>query len=461
MATNIKNIPDVKEALNEYYKLKLKYETTIAANKKKIINNPTLSKREKRSEFLKLKPKCINCLRPGGTLFKTNFYAEDGNDDSYREHSATCGIIADPCNLKIKIQIGKVEFLLELLNEMEKEIKTLKNKVIDDKNKLLFGYLSTEEALHSFDVSKEEISLYSSLYEKYLETYNNIVDNEEKKINLNDSILNLHIQINEVKKCITQMNNTDNVQYANDAANIYRTSIIPLVEIIRKLKYNESYVHYNEDANACNLIQKKYSIENLCLSLLQDKVVSFDTGYEIKQKKKPDAFVIEDNSSSMSTSSQEPILIRNPANYNYTNSNEIKIPMDEPIYGKGIDGIKWKIPEYSRLWNTLHVELKSVLRPDNEWLKAFMFNCVNKKANGQLCKFLAPNNLKMPPEKLPDGSYDLGVRIYTDVFNKLPKSLQGTYLTLYSTEDGVKKYDMLVEAITDLVAKAVKFNGCV
>ena len=138
MATNIKNIPDVKEALNEYYKLKLKYETTIAANKKKIINNPTLSKREKRSEFLKLKPKCINCLRPGGTLFKTNFYAEDGNDDSYREHSATCGIIADPCNLKIKIQIGKVEFLLELLNEMEKEIKTLKNKVIDDKNKLLF-----------------------------------------------------------------------------------------------------------------------------------------------------------------------------------------------------------------------------------------------------------------------------------------------------------------------------------
>ena len=69
--------------------------------------------------------------------------------------------------------------------------------------------------------------------------------------------------------------------------------------------------------------------------------------------------------------------------------------MDEPIYGKGIDGIKWKIPEYSRLWNTLHVELKSVLRPDNEWLKAFMFNCVNKKANGQLCKFLAPNNLAL------------------------------------------------------------------
>ena len=35
------NLPEFWEILNEYYKLKLKYETTIAANKKKIINNPT------------------------------------------------------------------------------------------------------------------------------------------------------------------------------------------------------------------------------------------------------------------------------------------------------------------------------------------------------------------------------------------------------------------------------------
>jgi ribosomal protein S14 len=68
------NIPDVKEALNEYFKLKLKYETQIKENKKKIINNQALSNREKRSEYLKLKPKCINCKRPSGTIFKTTFF---------------------------------------------------------------------------------------------------------------------------------------------------------------------------------------------------------------------------------------------------------------------------------------------------------------------------------------------------------------------------------------------------
>ena len=37
-------ITDVKEALNEYFKLKQKYENQIAANKKKIINNQTKSR---------------------------------------------------------------------------------------------------------------------------------------------------------------------------------------------------------------------------------------------------------------------------------------------------------------------------------------------------------------------------------------------------------------------------------
>jgi hypothetical protein len=417
------------------------------ANKKKIINNPTLSKREKRSEFLKLKPKCINCQRPGGTKFKTTYHAENENVDSYREHSATCGIIADPCNLKIKIQMGKVELLSELLNEMEKEIKTLKNQVIDDKNKLLFGYLTTEEALEHFNISKDEISLYSSLYERYLETYNNIVNNEEKKVELDDSFTNLYIQIDEVKDCIKKMNETDNYQYANDAVNIFITRLSPILDIIRKSKYNECYVVHNEDTNTCNLIQRKYSIENMSLSLFQNKVMSFDTGYEGQPKKKTKGLVIEESSS-------EP----EQANYTYTNSDQIEIPVDEPIYGKGPDGVQWKKSEYINLWNKLPKELKNVLIPNHEWMKEFMFNCVNKRANKQTCKFVAPKDLKLPPEKLANGQYDIGVKIYSDVFNKLPESLQTTYLTLYSTEDEVKNYDMLIDALNNLVAKEVKFD---
>ncbi len=43
-------ILSVKDALNEYFRLKEKFENEMNVNKRKIMNNPSLSKREKRSE---------------------------------------------------------------------------------------------------------------------------------------------------------------------------------------------------------------------------------------------------------------------------------------------------------------------------------------------------------------------------------------------------------------------------
>ena len=51
--------PEIKmteNSINEFYKLKSKYESDIIKNKKKIINNTSLSLNEKRREFNKLVP---------------------------------------------------------------------------------------------------------------------------------------------------------------------------------------------------------------------------------------------------------------------------------------------------------------------------------------------------------------------------------------------------------------------
>jgi uncharacterized protein Yka (UPF0111/DUF47 family) len=450
--TNTTSFPDVKDALNEYFKLKLKYETLIMNNKKQILNNQTLSNREKRSEFLKLKPKCINCKRPGGTRFQTTFFPETDTDESYREHRATCGVVADPCPLNIKIQIGKVEMLPDILNSMEKDIKDAKNEVIDNKNKLLFGYLTTEEVLEKFESLKDTINYYSSLYEAYLGRFNDLVDNDETNTEINESITNSYIQINQIKDCIKKMNETDNVQYARDAVNIYINTLVPLMKKTRALKYNETMVWHNNDTNTCNLIQNKYSIQNLSYTSFQNKVVAFDIGEGFIAKKKP-GLVIESSPES-SNESEEGKFVVKPL---HPKPNK-EIPQDEPIYGQGKDGIAWNIPEYNKLWEFLPTKLKNVLRLDNEWIKSFMFNCVNARAKSQDCTFTAPRDLKMPPEKLSDGKYDLGVQIYSDEFNKLPKGVQDNYLKLYSTKDGVTDYKLFINAMNDIVAKAVDFT---
>jgi chaperonin cofactor prefoldin len=312
MEASTKTIHDVKETLNEYFKLKLQYETQIMANKKKIMNNSTLSNREKRAEFLKLKPKCINCKRPGGTRFKTSFFKETDNEESYRQYKATCGIIADPCNLDITVQIGKVDLLPNLLNNIQNEINERKNTVINDKNKLLFGCITTEDALARFETLKDDISFYTSFYEIYLETYNAIVDNDKIKTELNTALSDYYVQIDRIKDCIKKMNETGNVQYAHDAVVIQTTILTPLMDKLRSLKYNETTVLRNEDANTCNLIQTIYSIQKLSYSSFTDKVVSYNVGTEVIFKKKT-ALIASESEEEEHTLEEEPNLIKKPS----------------------------------------------------------------------------------------------------------------------------------------------------
>jgi hypothetical protein len=428
---------DVKEAIDEYFKLKNKYESQIMANKKKIMNNQHLSNREKRSEYNKLKPKCIHCKRPGGTIF--SILSQNENDDSFRELRAFCGIIANPCNLNINIKLAKVEWMPDLLKTMEKEIKDYKNEIIDHKNKLLFGFLNTEDALERFENVKEYISNYTSLYEQYLESYHKIVDNSEKKQILDEAITNSYIEIQKIKDCILKMNDTNNFQYARDAVNIYTTTLIPLLKTIQELKYNETIVWHNDYTNTCNLIQNKYSITNLSFSSSNDKVISYDVEYAIDKNVKN----IPDSSSSLELE-------------NINNTSLESIP--QPIYGDDIDSIKWNVPEYDRLWNNLPMALKYALITDHEWMQDFMSSCVAARSSGQPCIFTQPKNLILPPEIMPDGKINFGYDIYNQAFIMLPEEQQKMYLKFYNEKDGIRNYNMLANAMNDLVSKMVKFD---
>ena len=396
MAENI-DLPNVKDALNEYFILKLKYEKEIMKNKKTIIQNNKLSKREKRSEYLKLKPKCINCGRPGGTKFENVYVPYDDKIDSHRQYSATCGIIADPCNLRIKIEVGRVDLLPTLLDEMQEWIKNSKNDIIDNKNKLLFGYLNSEEVLSKFEDLQGDFSTYNSLYEQYLETYNKLVDNEEKKRELNESITESFKKIDEIKECIKKMNEENKVEYAKDAVTIYTSILQPLLRKIQTLKYNENMIYHNRHTKTCDLIQNRYSIENLSYTLSDDKVIYFEKGLNSSRKVAPEKVIIN----------TEKVIINN-----------------EPIYGK--DDISWSNPEYTDLWKEMPSRLKNALRTNPEWMKEFMANCAIARKNKKPCTITAPKDLIVPPELMSNGQYNFGVKIYNDAFNKLPKQTQET-----------------------------------
>jgi hypothetical protein len=289
------SIESPESALNEYYKLKNKYEGEIMKSKKIIMNDSSLSDKEKRQKYLQLKPKCINCKRPGGTIFSTKYYKNE--DDEYRELRARCGIIADPCNLNITIKIGIYKFLPEIITELEYEIKVSKNTIIESKNRLLFGYITSETAIENFNEEKVIVDTYTSILESYLNKYIKITDNAEKNIELKESLEQSYILIEEIKQSMRLYNQTENTQYVKDSVDIYITKLQPLLRKIMALKYKQSFVYYDIDKNTFHLIQNKTTIKSMEYSSFVDKVIAYNVGYEpVQHKKQKPGLIIESDS---------------------------------------------------------------------------------------------------------------------------------------------------------------------
>jgi hypothetical protein len=266
------------EEVNEYYKLKSKYESLIEKDKKKILNTKDLSLREKRNEYAQIKHKCINCKRPVGSVFSVKYNTETDT----RELRAICGDKINPCPLNILINLGYHEIYSESITDIENIIKSDKNKIITYKNELLFGYITTEEALAKFERIKSNISDYSTILSHELTNYNNIIDNTEEKKILQAKTIESFENINKIKESIERFNSTNDTQFVKDAVDLYMGTLSPQLKEIMKLKYKYCQVEMLDDNNY-HLIQKKNTIQQLEYTLTEPIVNSFIVGMS-KQK---------------------------------------------------------------------------------------------------------------------------------------------------------------------------------
>lgn len=270
------------DTLDQYYRYKDKYESNLKKEKTQIIKLEGLSLREKRAEYMKIKPKCINCRRPVGSIFSIK------KQDDGRHLIALCGDRKQPCPFNININLGLVQNIQENLRNDESELDEYKRKVIIDKNDLLFGYITAEQAVLKFDRLKEQVSEFTKIYEFTLETYLSVVDNEEKKAEIVKQQLEFYNNLDNFNLMVNQYKSTQNTQLIVDAVELYTNSIQPRANEIMNKKYVYNGVEYNEDDNTFHLIQLSITNENLEWDLTEggQKVVSFRVGVEQEKRKR-------------------------------------------------------------------------------------------------------------------------------------------------------------------------------
>ena len=126
------------KAMKHYYVLKEQYDTILLKQNQKIMSIDNLSKREKRDRYIRTIKKCINCKKPGGTIF-TN---------TNGRLKAVCGSV-EQCNLNIELFKSKFINSREEVRLYLNDLNKYKTSIIMTKLDFLFGYVADETTIQT------------------------------------------------------------------------------------------------------------------------------------------------------------------------------------------------------------------------------------------------------------------------------------------------------------------------
>lgn len=462
----------INEALNEYYKMKSNYEVNYHEKYiKPILRSNGKSKREKRLEYQKLpKPECINCKRNVGSLFSIKKDPEEYS----RTFSATCGDLSDPCPLNITIDYTfRDELNKELLNA-DRDINLIKNKIINDKNNMMFGYIEQQKAIASFNSNTTELKSITEAAGFIMDINIQLNDNPIKKdlIKSNEDKLGNEFLI-PFKDMIKTFDQNGDVEVLNKAMKFYVEEMTPLITTIRNLKYEVCYVDFveqkdlndiEEKGNLNFLIQRQNSLLNLEYTLYgDDELKSFVKGirdigdtrrpktrknleqiHKKTRKLKPSIELVEDEDLDLDDETDPANLRKKLVLQNATEALDEPVHDFNPVEQLEDDitphvepggQVMWKNTkdivnnEYQQIWNYLKPEYRKILSEDEPWMKKTMDHFVEfarlkiaKKVPYMASReFVHPDGLLLPPKRITDTEYDYGNVFYNKLLNTTEK----------------------------------------
>lgn len=249
------------DALNEYYKLKNKYDKKLLKEIEKISNSDSANKKEKFNNA-KL---CVKCKQKGGTIF-----SQKGN-----LLIAKCGS-STPCDLNIQLERAiykKVDNEIQQLNE---QIIKEKQNTILTKLDYLFTIQNDEKTKETFNKFKSTFIDLTNKYEKYITYYNNIIDNKDDNLALKELNNTLFGNIENIKNNINEFNKTGDLQYVKECIDLYVNTLTPIVKRILNLNYPINYI-YTDDNEINYLFQNKFKPSDLDIKInnTENKVIAF------------------------------------------------------------------------------------------------------------------------------------------------------------------------------------------
>jgi len=250
---------ELKKAIEDYYKLKERYEATINKEKNKILKNATLTIEQKRAKYKKFKPKCIVCKKSGGTIFS--------NKDGILK--AICGA-EPPCKLDIEINRGHFTNIRNVDQNLNNDLEKVKTEIIKTKLDLLFNYETEQETIKKFNKLRPELKALEEVAFETQKKYLNIINNTENMGELKKSNVDLFILKEQLKELGRKYSENGKPSIVTEIVEKYVSQLEPLANKIRNLKYKNVTMECSDGTELpCQandiiaLIEQFYTLKNL------------------------------------------------------------------------------------------------------------------------------------------------------------------------------------------------------
>jgi Leucine-rich repeat (LRR) protein len=244
------------ESLNAYFRLKQKYDVERKALLLKAFQK---GKTKKQGQKLakEVRPKCIRCRRPFGTIFENR----DGR------YIAVCGNKNAPCELNIQLYRGNHELLdYVLFSVFHPQMEDSKDSIIRQKLDTLFQYISEEKSVEKFKRQLKDYSTDNNIYKELLNEYTELHHSPHKRELIRSKIRQIYELKNAMKQLLTQYETDTNAETMNVLTHIYVKEYLPEIHNLRMLSYEVMEMQETGDTDAdkeARLFQKDVRLAKL------------------------------------------------------------------------------------------------------------------------------------------------------------------------------------------------------
>jgi len=249
-------VKEQETEIDNFYKLKQMYDEQYANSLAEIMKSG-LSDSDKKERVKQIVRKCVNCKRPGGSIFEI----------SNTILKARCN--ADPwCNLSIEIDKGSpVMQATNLINVLRFEIENNKTNLMKTKIQHALNMIDDEEASERFMKLKEVLELSTREFVKTEEHIIGLTNNIEKQETIAQNRIILFEQIQQFKDLVLRFKETGQEGYIRDSIRLATEEILPKASEIRRMKYEVNTIVKDNVSNILHLIQEPYTLEQMEISL--------------------------------------------------------------------------------------------------------------------------------------------------------------------------------------------------